>query len=47
MAAGGTTMQCEPFDSSVIRAAGDDPATGTREVAFRNHRIYRYLDVPL
>lgn len=39
-------MQREPFDSSVIRSAGYDPATCTREVEFRNHRIYRYLDVP-
>ena len=39
-------MQREPFDSSGIRAAGDDPAPCTREVEFRNHRIYRSLDVP-
>lgn len=39
-------MQREPFDSSVILAAGYDPGTCTLEVEFRNHRIYRYLDVP-
>lgn len=39
-------MQHEPFDSSVIRSAGYDPATCPREVAFRTHRIYRYQDVP-
>jgi hypothetical protein len=39
-------MQGEPFDSSLIRLAGGDPATGTREGAFRNHPIYRCLDVP-
>jgi hypothetical protein len=46
MAGGGTIMPREPFDSSVIRSAGYDPATCTREVAFRNHRIVRYLDGP-
>ncbi len=39
-------MPHEPFDASVIRAGGYDPAIGPREVAFRTHRIYRYRDVP-
>lgn len=39
-------MPREPFDASVIQSAGDDRATSTRASAFRNHRIYRYLDVP-
>ena len=39
-------MQRQPFDSSVILAADYDPATRTLEIEFRNHRIYRYLNVP-
>lgn len=37
-------MHRAPFDASVIRSAGYDPAIGTREVAFRTHPIDRYLD---
>jgi len=39
-------MQREPFQSSTIFAAGYDPATSVLEIEFRNHRLYRYLDVP-
>jgi hypothetical protein len=39
-------MHREPFASNVIWAAGDDPAIGTRAGAFRNHRLYRYRDLP-
>jgi hypothetical protein len=39
-------MPRAPFDASVIRSAGDDPATGSRAVAFRTHRLDRYLDGP-
>ncbi len=30
----------------MILTAGYDPATRTLEIEFRNHRIYRYLNVP-
>jgi KTSC domain-containing protein len=39
-------MQREPFNSSTILTAGYDPASRTLEIEFRNHRLYRYLDVP-
>ncbi len=39
-------MQREPFNSSTILTAGYDPASETLEIEFRNHRLYRYLDVP-
>ena len=39
-------MQREPFNSSTILTAGYDPANETLEIEFRNHRLYRYLDVP-
>jgi hypothetical protein len=39
-------MPCEPFDSSMIRPAGYDPAPCTSALAFRNHRSYRYWSVP-
>ncbi len=39
-------MQRAPLESSVILAAGYEAGTHTLEVEFRNHRIYRYLDVP-
>jgi hypothetical protein len=38
-------MQREPFNSSTILTAGYDPANETLEIEFRNHRLYRYLDV--
>ncbi|HMA35284.1 MAG TPA: KTSC domain-containing protein [Chloroflexia bacterium] len=39
-------MQREPFTSSTIRSAGYDPATQVLEIEFRNHRRYRYMEVP-
>ena len=39
-------MRRDPYNSSTIFSAGYDPATRVLEIEFRNHRLYRYLDVP-
>jgi hypothetical protein len=39
-------MRREPFDSSVIRLADDDPAPCTRAGVCRTQRIDRDLDIP-
>ena len=38
-------MRRDPYNSSTIFSAGYDP-TRVLEIEFRNHRLYRYLDVP-
>jgi hypothetical protein len=39
-------MRRDPYNSSTIFSAGYDPATRVLEIEFRNHRLYRYMDVP-
>lgn len=40
-------MQRQPVSSSNIESIGYDPASQILEVAFLNHTVYQYFNVPL